>query len=342
MEKQQSDLGYANFSGLKVAEVQAIVKSAGPSEKLVELLHADGRQGLLKLAEQLERQLAAHQNLVNKFEAMLEHERKYIEEGFTCIAGVDEAGRGPLAGPVVAAAVVLGPDFHLLGLNDSKQLKEEERENFYLPIMQGTAGVGIGIVDHREIDRINILQASFKAMRMALDQLAVQGLEPDIILVDGDKTIPGIGILQRPIIGGDAASASIAAASVVAKVTRDRLMVEMSKHYPGYGFERHKGYGAPEHLEALRRLGPSPIHRMTFSMVRQVSYSEVYQNFAGLIFSAADFAALREIGLSIGRVRDTLAPEELDDLRQLYVKFEKKLKPQNKGNAEEKSLKMLG
>lgn len=341
MEKHQ-DLGYENFSGLKIAEVQAIVKSTTPSEKLLELLRADGRQGLLKLAEQVERQLTAEKDLADRFEAMLEHEHKYLNEGYTCLAGVDEAGRGPLAGPVVAAAVVLGPDFRLFGLNDSKQLKEEERENFYLPIMQEALGVGIGIVDQQEIDQINILQASFKAMRMALAQLAIRGLEPDIILVDGDKTIPGIPTFQRPIIGGDAVSASIAAASVVAKVTRDRLMVEMSKHYPGYGFERHKGYGAPEHLEALRKLGPSPIHRMTFSVVRQSTYSEVYQSFAGLIVSACDCIALREIGFSIGRAKDGLAPYELDDLRQLYVKFEKKLKAQSKGEHEEKSLKMIG
>ena len=342
MEKHNEQLTFANFSGLKIHEVQKLVKGTEPSTELVRLLEADGRQGLLKLAEQVQRQLVVRQGLQSRFDAMLEYEKLYWSEGFTCIAGVDEAGRGPLAGPVVASAVVIDPDFCLPGLNDSKQLREEERESFYAPILARALGVGVGIVDHQEIDQINILQASFLAMRRALEQLAAKDVLPTLILVDGDKSIPNVSIVQKTIVGGDAASISIAAASVIAKVTRDRMMVQMGKLYPGYGFERHKGYSAPEHIEALRRLGPSPIHRMTFSLVRQELYSEIYHEFAGLLFSTKDLANLREVGLAIGRQKNQLTSLEVEDLRQLYVKFEKKLKAlTQQHDSGEKSVKIL-
>jgi ribonuclease HII len=181
-----------------------------------------------------------------------------------CIAGVDEAGCGPLAGPVVAAAVILSPDTRFPHLNDSKQLSSEQRDTLFALIQGAAVAFGVGIVEPEEIDRINIRQATFAAMRLALSRL---GVEPRHVLVDGYR-IPKGPSQQTAIIEGDAKSAHIAAASILAKVTRDAMMVAWDEQYPGYGFRNHKGYGTPEHLEALRRLGPTPIHRRSYAPVR--------------------------------------------------------------------------
>ena len=189
----------------------------------------------------------------------MRYERQYEGEGL--IAGVDEAGRGPLAGPVVAAAVILYPGAEILGINDSKQLSEKKREALYPEIVEKSMAVGVGIVGPGRIDEINILQATYEAMRKAVGTLCFQ---PDLLLVDA-VTIPGLdGIRQVPIIKGDAKSLSIGAASIVAKVTRDRIMREMDGIYPEYGFAGHKGYGTAAHVEALKTYGPCPIHRRSF------------------------------------------------------------------------------
>lgn len=321
-----------NISTMTIAEVQAYVRDVEPTMELIDSLRVDRRQGVQRLADQVERRLTAVLQRASHFEAMLEYERTYWSQGIEMVVGVDEAGRGPLAGPVVAAAVVIEPDFCLPGLNDSKQLTEEERERFYEEIIAKVVAYGVGIVDHQEIDQINILQASFKAMRLALEELIHKGYQPEMVLVDGDKTIPGLPVAQSAIVDGDAKSISIAAASVIAKVTRDRMMVEMSQQYPGYGFERNKGYSAPEHLAALRKLGPSPIHRLTFAPVRQSTYSSAYHGFADRILATLDLSALHELGFSIGRQKDRLTEEELADLLQLYAKFEKKCKAMVKTN----------
>ena len=183
---------------------------------------------------------------------LMRYERQYEGEGL--IAGVDEAGRGPLAGPVVAAA-------EILGINDSKQLSEKKREALYPEIVEKSMAVGVGIVGPGRIDEINILQATYEAMRKAVGTLCFR---PDLLLVDA-VTIPGLdGIRQVPIIKGDAKSLSIGAASIVAKVTRDRIMREMDGIYPEYGFAGHKGYGTAAHVEALKTYGPCPIHRRSF------------------------------------------------------------------------------
>ena len=190
---------------------------------------------------------------------LMRYERQYEGEGL--IAGVDEAGRGPLAGPVVAAAVILYPGAEILGINDSKQLSEKKREALYPEIIEKSMAVGVGIVGPGRIDEINILQATYEAMRKAVGTLCFQ---PDLLLVDA-VTIPGLdGIRQVPIIKGDAKSLSIGAASIVAKVTRDRIMREMDGIYPEYGFAGHKGYGTAAHVEALKTYGPCPIHRRSF------------------------------------------------------------------------------
>ncbi|MBA3957902.1 MAG: ribonuclease HII [Parachlamydiaceae bacterium] len=184
-------------------------------------------------------------------------------QGYSLIAGVDEAGRGPLAGPVVAAACIIPQGIFLAGIDDSKKLSPVQRCEFYEQIMSDSRiHVGVGIVSHQEIDQINILQATIKAMLQAIQALV---MSPDCLLVDGLKlehpTIP-----SQKIIKGDSLSHSIAAASVIAKETRDRLMVEEDKKWPQYGFKQHKGYGTPAHVEALKRLGPSPIHRLSFKL----------------------------------------------------------------------------
>lgn len=181
-------------------------------------------------------------------------------DGFSCICGVDEAGRGPLAGPVCAAAVILPKHLEISGLNDSKKLSDKRRRELFPLIQQQAIAYGIAFASREEIDEMNILQATFLAMRRALKQLDVP---PDLALVDGNRQ-SDFGVTARTVVKGDSLSANIAAASILAKVTRDDLMIQMGQQYPGYGFEIHKGYGTKAHYTALRELGPSPIHRLTF------------------------------------------------------------------------------
>ncbi|MHB9155454.1 MAG: ribonuclease HII, partial [Endomicrobiales bacterium] len=196
----------------------------------------------------------------------LTFDRSYYRRGYRVIAGVDEAGRGPWAGPVVAAAVILPESSSLPGLNDSKKLSPKKREALYARIREIALGVGVGTVRQDVIDSVNILQATYMAMREALRQLS---LPVELVLVDG-RPIPALSLPQAAIPGGDAQSAAIAAASIIAKVTRDRLMEEYSRQYPHYRFHQHKGYGTPEHYEALRRHGPCSLHRKTFAPVRKI------------------------------------------------------------------------
>lgn len=182
------------------------------------------------------------------------------KEGFGVICGVDEAGRGPLAGPVCAAAVILPQGLEIPGLNDSKKLSDKRRRELFPLIQEQAVAFGIGWASEKEIDEINILQATFLAMNRALEAM---GVAPDLALVDGNRD-PGFPIATRTIVKGDSLSANIAAASVLAKVSRDALMEEMAEKYPGYGFEIHKGYGTKAHYAALEDLGPSEIHRMSF------------------------------------------------------------------------------
>ena len=193
-----------------------------------------------------------------RLEEMRSYEHQYERYGYVC--GIDEAGRGPLAGPVVAGAVILPEDCEILWLNDSKQLSEKKREALYDEIMEKALAVSVGMASPARIDEINILQATYEAMREAIKGLGVQ---PGLLLNDA-VTIPGIEIPQIPIVKGDAKSVSIAAASILAKVTRDHMMMEYDEIYPGYGFGKHKGYGTKAHIEALKTLGPCPIHRGSF------------------------------------------------------------------------------
>jgi len=198
-----------------------------------------------------------------RLRALWWHEERLFRAGYRLVAGMDEAGRGPLAGPVVAAAVILPRDAVLRGVNDSKQLSEEQREALFCQVQKTALAVGVGISDVTAIDRYNILRATWMAMREALASLA---LEPEHVLLDG-YPLPDCPFRQKAIVDGDCQSISIAAASIIAKVTRDRIMVELDRRYPQWGFAQHKGYSTPEHLEAIARYGICDIHRRSFAPV---------------------------------------------------------------------------
>ena len=191
---------------------------------------------------------------------MWEFENRYLSEGYKMVCGVDEAGRGPLAGPVCAAAVILPPNIDIPGLNDSKKLSDKKRRELFPVICEKAVAYAIAFSDQKEIDEINILQATYLAMERAIRQLPVK---PDFALIDGNRA-KDFGVPLETIVGGDGRSASIAAASILAKVTRDDYMLEMAKTYPEYSFDIHKGYGTKAHYAALTEHGPCPIHRMTF------------------------------------------------------------------------------
>lgn len=218
----------------------------------------DGREGVQKLVASARKKLDAVEKEKQRIEALKFFERKYADYEFIC--GIDEVGRGPLAGPVVAGAVILPKDCDILYINDSKQLSEKKREELYEVISEKAVACAVGYASPERIDEINILQATYEAMREAISSLAVK---PDILLNDA-VTIPKVDIKQVPIIKGDAKSISIGAASIYAKVTRDRLMCEYDKVFPEYDFAGNKGYGSAAHIEALKKYGPTPIHRRSF------------------------------------------------------------------------------
>jgi len=243
-----------------ISEIKELLENT-PEEQLLEAMEAfsgDERSGVVKLLERFRKKAEAYQKELLRTEEMWHYERLYPECDY--IGGIDEVGRGPLAGPVVTACVILPKDCKLLYINDSKQLSEKKREELFDKIMEEAVSVGIGIEDHTVIDDINILQATYSAMRKAIDNMPVK---PQHLLVDAVK-IPGITIPQRGIIKGDAKSISIAAASIIAKVTRDRMMVEFDRIYPGYGFAGNKGYGSADHIKAIKEIGPCEIHRRSF------------------------------------------------------------------------------
>lgn len=219
---------------------------------------ADERSGVAALVKRARKQIDDYEKELLRTEKMKEYEKKYSQYSYIC--GIDEVGRGPLAGPVVAGAVILPKDCDILYLNDSKQLSEKKREELNDIILEKAVATGIGVVSPERIDEINILQATYEAMRQAIGNLSVK---PDLLLNDA-VTIPKVEIPQVPIIKGDAKSISIAAASIIAKVYRDHLMVQYDEIFPGYGFAGNKGYGAQAHMEAIRTLGSTPIHRKSF------------------------------------------------------------------------------
>ena len=245
----------ATIAQVKLEFMQADMASI---PDLLEKYRSDNRSGVVNICRQYRSKFDEYQKEIQRIESMKHYERKYKDYNYLC--GIDEAGRGPFAGPVIAAAVILPKDFDILYINDSKKLTEKKREELYDEIIKNAVSYGIGSVPPEKIDEINILNATYAAMRQAISNMKIK---PDIILVDS-LTIPEVHIPQVPIVKGDCKSISIAAASILAKVTRDRLMVAYDKVFPGYGFAHNKGYGTKDHIEALKRLGPSPIHRHSF------------------------------------------------------------------------------
>lgn len=212
------------------------------------------------LARQLKEQAALELEMT-RFKNMCMYEDEAYQQGIQFVAGIDEAGRGPLAGPVVAACVILPKEVFINGLNDSKKLSPAKRDLLYDEIREKALAFGVGIVDEKCIDEINILNATKKAMKMAIEEVKPM---PELLLIDAVK-LEGLKIRQLPIIKGDALSISIAAASIIAKVTRDRMIDEMDQHYPQYGFKKHKGYGTEDHINAIKKYGICPIHRISFT-----------------------------------------------------------------------------
>lgn len=243
-----------------IHEIKTQFQAAYENElpEFIAMYEQDERAGVSKLVASARKKLEELQKERERIETLKAFERKYSDYQFIC--GIDEVGRGPLAGPVVAGAVILPKDCDILYINDSKKLTEKKREELYDIIMEKAVSCAVGYASHERIDEINILQATYEAMREAIGKLSPT---PDLLLNDA-VTIPGVDIRQVPIIKGDAKSISIGAASIIAKVTRDRLMVEYDKIYPEYDFAGNKGYGSATHIEALKKYGATPIHRKTF------------------------------------------------------------------------------
>lgn len=243
-----------------ISSIREVIQAAGTEQlpEVIDRYREDKRAGVQKELLRAQKRIEAYQKELARCEELKRYEKEY--QMYANICGIDEVGRGPLAGPVVAGAVILPKDCDILYINDSKQLSEKKREELYDVIMEKAVAVGLGYSTPERIDEINILQATYEAMRKAIGELAVR---PDLLLNDA-VTIPEVPIRQVPIIKGDAKSISIGAASIVAKVTRDRLMVQYDEIYPQYGFASNKGYGAKVHIEALQKFGPCPIHRKTF------------------------------------------------------------------------------
>jgi len=250
---------------MSIAGLKAWVRRQDPSryEDIARALGEDSRAGARALASWCLRRRRHLASLEKRFASRWRYERAARRAGFRVVAGLDEAGRGPLAGPVVAAAVILPRGFRAPELDDSKRLSPAQRERLYEQVTTEAIAVGVGAAGPRAVDGLNVLQATYLAMRRAVKRLDPR---PDLVLVDGFEA-PRLGLPQRAIRGGDAASNSIAAASVVAKVTRDRIIDILDRRYPGYGFAGHKGYGTRAHIDAILRLGPCPAHRATFSPV---------------------------------------------------------------------------
>ena len=250
------------LSRLNIREVAEALRKE-PTEYFLKACFEDKRSGVRRLAERHLRNKQAALEEDQRIQQLLREEKKLWAQGFRLLAGLDEAGRGPLAGPVVAAACILPPRFSLPGLNDSKKLSESKREKLYTQIRLQALDYSLGSAEPAEIDALNILEATRLAMKRALQGLK---LHPHYLLLDA-LNLPLIALPQLPLIGGDGLSASIAAASILAKVTRDHKMKELHSVYPAYGFNSNKGYGTADHMQALERIGPCPLHRRSFAPV---------------------------------------------------------------------------
>ena len=297
--------------------------SASVSPAILRTLQRDPRTGARRLYKILAKRYDAQKKERTRLDAMLHFERLLWKAGIERIAGVDEVGLGPLAGPVVAAAVVFPPGTEIDGVDDSKALDEESRNRLDKQIREKASGFAIGIVEVDEIDRINIYHAGIRAMQLALSNLPAP---PQHILVDS-RTVPGFTQPQNSFDKGDGINFSIASASIVAKVYRDRLMADLDATYPGYGFASHKGYATPEHQRAIRDLGPCPIHRRSFDYIRELrgEYCELYYSLKERGYACASRENLRAWEFDVKAAEPNLSINENKKLHLIATRFWKRM-----------------
>ncbi len=288
------------------------------SAQILGRLQRDPRQGVRRLYTMLKKRYERQRDERVRLDAMQHFERLLWKSGVRDIAGLDEVGMGPLAGPVVAAAVIFEPDTEIDGVDDSKRLDPDTRATLAEEIRAKASGIGLGTASVEEIDRLNIYHAGLLAMRRAVEALPRR---PQHVLVDA-RTVPGIDIPQNPFNKGDGINFSIAAASIIAKTVRDRMMESLDREYPGYGFASHKGYGTSEHREALLRLGPSAVHRMSFPVMHELrgEYSSVFYVLKGQLEAARTRAALNELEAALRAQAAALAEQECKKLRLLVAR----------------------
>jgi ribonuclease HII len=299
-----------NLSSLSVDEIRERYGDGGAAltPHVLSKLKRDPRNGVRKLYESLKKRHERERDERIRLDGMLNFERILWKSGVARIAGVDEAGTGPLAGPVVAAAVVFAPGVELFGVDDSKKLDPAERERMGKAIRECAAGIGVGVAEVAEIDRLNVYHAAMLAMRRAIDALPAP---PDHVLVDA-RTIPDLSMPQNPFNKGDGINFSIAAASIIAKTHRDAMMDELDGLYPEYGFAKHKGYSTPEHQDAIRRLGPCEIHRISFTYIKELcgEYSALFYELAERFQTVSTVPELNAFELLFAEKRAELAEKE--------------------------------
>ena len=304
------------FSDLSIDEIrqQCLDGQKPVSPQILNKLRRDPRQGVRKLLEILKKRYEQERAERLRLQNMLNFERVLWKSGIRTVAGVDEVGVGPLAGPVVAAAVVFSPNTELDGIDDSKQLEPEQRTILASRIREHATAIGVGSAEVGEIDRLNIYHAGLLAMRRAVEALPCT---PEHVLVDA-RVIPDVSIPQNSFNKGDGINFSIAAASIIAKTHRDRLMEDLEKEYPGYGFAQHKGYSTPEHQNAIRELGPCPIHRLSFHFIRELcgEFSELFYTLKQQLQEANTAADLRGLERKLSEHWS-----ELDDREQRKIRL---------------------
>ena len=305
---------------LSIDEIrQRYVENGWPvSPRLLNRLQRDSRQGVRHLYAAQKKRFERERDERLRLEAMRHFEMVLWKSGVRDIAGVDEVGIGPLAGPVVAAAVMFPPQTDIAGVDDSKRLDAATRAHLALTIRAKASGIGIGMASVEEIDRINIYHAGLLAMRRAVEALP---RPPQHVLVDA-RTVPGVEVPQNMFNKGDGINFSIAAASIIAKTERDGMMEALDREHPGYGFATHKGYGTPEHREALVRLGPSAVHRMSFPVMHELQgeYSALFYVLKGQLEATRSRAALDELEIALRAQADELAEQECKKLRLLVAR----------------------
>jgi ribonuclease HII len=310
----------ARVEELSVEEIRRryLEKGEPVSARILSVLQRDSRQGVRKLHEALKKRFEREREERMRLDAMRHFERVLWKSGVRDIAGVDEAGMAPLAGPVVAAAVMFPPDTDIAGVNDSKQLDAPTRERLAVEIRAKASGVAVGLASVEEIDCINIYHAGLLAMRRAVEGLP---RAPQHVLVDA-RTVPGIEAPQNAFNKGDGINFTIAAASIIAKTERDAMMVALDRQYPGYGFATHKGYPTREHREAFLRLGPCPVHRMSFPVIHELQgeYSAVFYSLKARLFALSTRAALEEFEAILREQAEELAEAECKKLRLLIAR----------------------